>query len=276
MKIKSYKVKSIAEFYYRAYDDMMNANEVGPRGLKTKEIIAPEILLTNPKNRLAYNKDRRFGLKFAITEALLLFSSTNKVKYVSHYNKTLKNFSDDGQTLYGSYGLRIADNIEKVVEKLKRDESSRQAVLTILQNNDPFVETKDVPCTLSLQFLIRDNKLNMIVNMRSNDIMWGIPYDMFMFSVLQEAIANTLEIGLGWYIHRPASLHLYEKHYSLFEKVASDFANVEVKSFEQIDIYDMKMYANTFLKQVDCDEEITVVDYIYKDIKNSKGCKDVF
>lgn len=265
--MEMYKVNSIAEFYADIYDDMLNAPEIGVRGLETKEIIAPQILLTNPKNRLAINKDRRFSLKFAITEALLLFQYGNEVKYPARYNETMRQFSDDGVTLFGSYGKRIANRIPKVIDKLKADKKSRQAVLTILQKDDPFTETKDIPCTLTIQFLIRDDKLNMIVNMRSNDIMWGLPYDMFMFSVLQEVIASTLNIELGWYLHRPASLHLYKRHYKLFEEVADKFENQEINAFKHLKYNTLKALSDKFIEQVDANEEETIVDDIFRHIK---------
>lgn len=265
--MEMYKVNSIAEFYADIYNDMLNAPEVGVRGFETKEIIAPQILLLNPRNRIAYNEERKFSTKFAITEALLLFQSGNEVKYPARYNETMRQFTDDGVTLFGSYGRRIANNIPKVIDKLKADKKSRQAVLTILQKDDPFVDTKDIPCTLTIQFLIRDDKLNMIVNMRSNDIMWGLPYDMFMFSVLQEVIASTLNIELGWYLHRPASLHLYKRHYELFEKVANKFESKEVIAFKYLKYNTIKAISDRFIEQVDNNEEETTVDDIFRLIK---------
>jgi thymidylate synthase len=102
--------------------------------------------------------------------------------------------------------------------------------LPILRIEDVIKETKDIPCTLNLQFLLRDNKLNMIVNMRSNDIIWGLPYDLFVFTNMQEVVANTLGVELGWYLHRPGSLHLYKKHYDLFKEVGNNFSNVRIKN----------------------------------------------
>lgn len=226
--MKTYACNSLAEFYKDIYSDMMHAPEISPKGVKTKELIAPQILLTNPRNRLAYHKDRKFSTKYAIAESLLLFDSTNKLEYFSEFNKNMNNFSDDGYTLNGSYGHRIANNIPRMIYHLDKDIATRQAVLPILGKDDVFKKTKDTPCTLNIQVLVRDNKLNMIVNMRSNDIIWGLPYDIFMFTTLQEIIANTLGLELGWYLHRPGSLHLYETHYKLFENVAFEFINKEV------------------------------------------------
>lgn len=226
--MKTYKGNSLAEIYKSLYNDMLNAKEISPRGMKTKEIICPQILLTDPRSRLAYNKNRKFSLKYALVESLLLFDNTNELKYFSACNKNIHNFSDDGEHLYGSYGYRIAEYIPEIIEKLKFDNNSRQIVLPILRIEDVVKDTKDVPCTLNLQLIIRDGKLNMITNMRSNDIIWGLPYDIYTFTTLQEVIANTLKIELGWYMHRPTSLHLYERHYDLFKEVANDFTPVKI------------------------------------------------
>lgn len=64
---------------------------------------------------------------------------------------------------------------------------------------------------VSMQFLIREGKLNLIVCMRSNDIYLGFPYDIFNFSMFQEYIAGKLGVKLGEYIHVVGSLHYYKK-----------------------------------------------------------------
>ena len=51
----------------------------------------------------------------------------------------------------------------------------------------------------------------MFTNMRSNDAYWGLPHDVFTFTMLQEIIARTLGVELGTYKHAVGSLHLYDK-----------------------------------------------------------------
>jgi thymidylate synthase len=70
--------------------------------------------------------------------------------------------------------------------------------------------------------LAREGRLHLIVQMRSNDVVWGLPYDIFLFTMLQEMLALRLGLGLGVYIHSVGSLHLYEKHFKLAENVLSD------------------------------------------------------
>lgn len=223
--MKIYTSDSLAGLYKEFQKDLMDAKELSPRGMKTKEILCPQLVITNPRNRLALHPERKFSIKYALTESLLLFDNTNELKYFSAMNDNIANFSDDGEHLYGSYGYRISDSIVGIIEKLKEDNDTRQAVLPILRIEDVLKKTKDIPCTISLQLIIRDNKLNMICNMRSNDVIWGLPYDVFMFTMLQEVIANELGIDVGWYCHRPVSFHLYENFYDLFESTIHDLKN---------------------------------------------------
>ena len=58
--------------------------------------------------------------------------------------------------------------------------------------------------------MLRDGKLHLIVYMRSNDVIWGLPHDVFCFTMLQEIVARELEADLGLYRHMVGSLHLYE------------------------------------------------------------------
>ena len=94
---------------------------------------------------------------------------------------------------------------------LKADPNTRQAVIHIKDASNE--QTKDLPCTLTLQFLIRGGKLNLIANMRSNDIWLGFPYDAFSFTCLQMKMAMELGVEVGFYIHMAGSMHLYKRNF---------------------------------------------------------------
>lgn len=142
---------------------------------------------------------------------------------ITFYNKRYSQFSDNGVDLYGAYGKRIFNEInnqwENIIKKLQEDSESRQAVISIFEPKDLTVVSKDIPCTCHIQYFIRKNKLNCIVTMRSNDIIWGTPYDVFNFTMIQEILANVLNVELGEYLHFVGSLHIYERHYNLGKKV---------------------------------------------------------
>lgn len=66
--------------------------------------------------------------------------------------------------------------------------------------------------------------------MRSNDIIWGLPYDIFMFTNLQQVIANTLNLKLGWYEHNPTSMHVYSNHYNMLKEMSNTCEPIETNN----------------------------------------------
>jgi thymidylate synthase len=127
----------------------------------------------------------------------------------------MKKFSDDGRVLYGAYGPRIHEQLGYVLRVLANDPTSRQAVMTIWRNNPP--ASKDIPCTLSVQFLIRNNKLYCFDTMRSSDLWLGWPYDVFSFSMLSLYIVLLLREGRGMKLKlgelwiTAGSQHIYDR-----------------------------------------------------------------
>lgn len=228
-----YHVESVNEAYKVISKELLNAKTVSPRGQATKEIIAPQIIIADPKQRLMFSDQRKFNLVHALNESIMLFSNSDRVEHIAEFNKAMGNYSDDGVTMYGSYGKRISGYIMGIIDKLRADPDSRQAVLQIFASEDNIRKTKDVPCTSTLQFLLRDGKLDMITTMRSNDFIFGFQFDVVMFTMLQETIANTLGVALGSYVHQPGSLHVYEKYpvfngYEMLEDMGTTGQSVSV------------------------------------------------
>ena len=67
----------------------------------------------------------------------------------------------------------------------------------------------DTPCTCAVHFHIVDNKLDMSVMMRSNDLWYGFPNDQYCFSKLQKMVADDVDISIGKYYHFVTNLHIY-------------------------------------------------------------------
>jgi hypothetical protein len=83
--------------------------------------------------------------------------------------------------------------------------------------------TKDVPCTLSMQYTIRNGALEAGVCMRSSDAWLGLPYDLFNFCMLQRAVAGELKVRPGSLTLFIGSSHLYERNL----EAAARIINVE-------------------------------------------------
>jgi thymidylate synthase len=100
--------------------------------------------------------------------------------------------------------------LDKVVAILKNKPDSRKAAISIYDGKEIIKYRKDTPCTYAVQFTIIDNRLNMSVYMRSNDIWYGFCNDQYQFASLQEMVAERLSIDVGWYYHHAHNLHLYK------------------------------------------------------------------
>jgi thymidylate synthase len=109
----------------------------------------------------------------------------------------------------------FVDQLDGVVLTLRSRPDSRQAVVSLWNDGDLPHAVKgdkgDLPCTLSLQFLVRWNRLHLVATMRSNDVWLGLPYDVFAFTALQRVVAARLDLRPGLYRHQVASMHLYER-----------------------------------------------------------------
>uniref|UniRef100_A0A6H1ZGD7 Putative thymidylate synthase n=1 Tax=viral metagenome TaxID=1070528 RepID=A0A6H1ZGD7_9ZZZZ len=198
-------------FKKSAFHLKLDGQLVNPRGLPCRETICPQLILTDPSKCLITLKERKLNYAYAIIEKLMYASFKSDPEVICYYNPNMKRFiNKETDQFDGAYGLRIkqGDQLFWCYEKLKEDPDTRQAVITIHDHQD-CRETLDPACTLSLQFLIRDNKLHMICGMRSNDLLFGTCLDIQAFCFLQEVMACWLEVEIGSYIHQPASLHYY-------------------------------------------------------------------
>ncbi|MCU4759618.1 thymidylate synthase [Bacillus cereus] len=203
--------------------------EISPRGLKTREIMGSTLVLENPRTRILQNKIRNISLPFAIGEWLWCMQKSNLLDIIQYYAPSYYKYSDDGKTLHGAYGPRILEKLPGIITILKKDRESRRGVCPVFLDSDVNRDSKDIPCTTNLHFLIRNNKLDLIVHMRSNDIYLGLPYDVFNFTMIQEYCANLLDIELGTYTHMVNSIHVYENQYEKIHTIASNSPSKEIE-----------------------------------------------
>ena len=101
---------------------------------------------------------------------------------------------------------------------LKANPKTRQATVSIYDGKEISNGTYqyDTPCTYAIQFTILNDKLNMCVTMRSNDLWYGFCNDQYCFSQLQIMVAEKLAIPVGTYYHFAHNLHLYN---NIIEKI---------------------------------------------------------
>lgn len=198
---------------------------VQPRGMNTLEVRHNSVAfdLTCP---VIVAPPRKLSYRFMAAEALWILSGDKSVDGIAPYNKNIAQFSDDGLTFFGAYGPPIHDQIGYVVQSLLDDRDTRQAVLTIWRPNPP--KSRDIPCTVSIAFNIRNGRLNAHVFMRSSDSWLGVPYDFFNFAMLayrvgasyNERVDNPVDVVTpGSVFWTAVSSHLYERDFERAKEV---------------------------------------------------------
>ncbi|NHA68638.1 thymidylate synthase [Phycicoccus flavus] len=193
----------------------------GERTLPTKgpalDTWAASLRLTNPRARLSRTEGR--GRLFsALGELCWYLSGSNDTDHIAHYIRAYRKCDEAGK-VHGGYGPRLFDadgsgQVDYVIKALRANPWTRKAVIQLFDRSDVAAPHEDVPCTCTLQFLIREGRLHLITYMRSNDAWLGLPHDIFCFTMLQELVAVSTGYPLGEYQHFVGSLHLYEANFS--------------------------------------------------------------
>jgi thymidylate synthase len=201
-----------------------NGTAVAPRGMPTRELLGASFQLLDPSDALPTGVGRQLNPGIAAVEALQLIAGETYPDLMIQIAPNFAQFTeiDRGGHLHfhGAYGPRAGWQTTKVIDKLKSDASSRQAVITMWEPHfDNETGHLDYPCTIGLHFMLRDDKLNLHTTMRSNDVWWGLTYDAFQFTQLQGAVANALGVPIGTYFHTANSLHLYERDFAKVDQL---------------------------------------------------------
>lgn len=180
------------------------------------EVINAITVIEDPTRSLVNSGIRKLANRYAIGEMIWYMSGNNNLSEIQKYTNNWNRMSDDGKTVNSNYGWCIKkkfgfDQWEFIRNMLFKDPNSRQAVIHIKTADSK--PSRDVNCTVCLQFLIRNNKLYLTTYMRSNDLWMGFPYDVFQFMNMQVLMAMELGVELGSYTHIAGSLHLYTRDF---------------------------------------------------------------
>ena len=195
--------------------------QINPTKGPARELSGVLLEVTNPRARISRTETR--GKPYScLGELCWYLAKTRDLQFIEYYIKQYR-LCADGDQVYGGYGPRLFDwkklnQLDNVIELFRRKPSSRQAVVQLFDALDLIGEHKDIPCTCTLQFMIREDGLHMLTSMRSNDAFWGLPHDVFCFTMLREIVARTLSVEVGVYKHVVGSLHLYEKSMAATER----------------------------------------------------------
>ena len=218
--------------FTKTFIDIINhinneGNESQPRDLKVREVLLADFQV-DPNFPIADFPDRKFNWKYLAGELVWYLHRDSNIDYISDYSKFWGGLTNPNTNEVNSNYGNLVINDEQfswVIESLKSDPSSRQAIMFFNQPKFQFEGNKDFVCTMYSNFFIRNNTLMMKVQMRSNDIFYGLTFDAPFFSFLLQSVYHILlkdmpELKLGYYFHYADNLHFYERHFELAESMA--------------------------------------------------------
>jgi thymidylate synthase len=209
---------------------------VSPRGLKVLEVENFSYELP-PYARFANFEPRNLSLSYIKKEFLWYLRGDLYDTTICEHARIWKPLVVKGKlnSNYGHYAF-VRGAFDWCSSELVHDKDSRRASIPILAIEHLRMETKDMPCTAYLNFRIRENRLNMSVRMRSQDLVFGLGNDAPAFSFIHEMLFVELlpwypELELGSYHHVADSAHIYERHFELLERLVDpsvQFDEIEV------------------------------------------------
>jgi thymidylate synthase len=222
--------------FNNAFKDIIsNIEENGtveqPRDLKVKELTVQQFVFDS-NSPFADFENRSFNFKYFAGELVWYLNQDRDVKYISNFSKFWSHitnpYTNEINSNYGS--LLFGEQLEWVTKSLMLDKNTRQAIAFLNQPKFQFAGNKDFVCTMYLNFWIRDNKLHMKVQMRSNDIFYGLTFDAPFFSFVHQHVRLWLlqkypELELGDYHHCVDNIHFYERHFDLANNILSESDN---------------------------------------------------
>lgn len=218
---------------------LTHGRHAGPRGQTTLELMPVTIVLEDTADTIPDGIGReKLTPAIAAVEALQNVAGFAAPEIMSEitsfFPKPTGKYADHVET----YGPRMRDQLPDVVDLLRRDLETREAVVAVWRPGDVTGGQAHNLCTTTVQFLCRGGRLDLHVNMRSNDAWWGLCYDLFQFAQVQQTVARCLGVPAGRYFHNAASMHLYERHWEAASKLHPAERGHEGQRVEGLGIHD--------------------------------------
>tara|TARA_R110000803_G_scaffold130334_2_gene197673 strand:- start:937 stop:1578 length:642 start_codon:yes stop_codon:yes gene_type:complete len=199
-----------------AYNYFLNEiRSVGINFAGTRALFNIGFTLMEPLENHIENKERDWNLRYAEAEWRWYGEGDPSIKALGDiYGKIppiWERMADENGNVNSNYGWQMLrnDQLNKVVQMLNEKPDTRQATISIYDGKEIDKYATDTPCTYAVQFTILNDKLNMCVTMRSNDLWYGFCNDQYCFSELQRYVAMRTDKEVGEYYHFAHNLHLY-------------------------------------------------------------------
>ena len=137
-------------------------------------------------------------------------------------------WADENGSIGKAYGYQLGvkhqykegmmDQVDRVLYDLKNNPSSRRIMTNIYVHQD-LHEMGLYPCAYSMTFNVTGNKLNAILNQRSNDMLVANGWNVCQYAVLVHLIARSTGFEVGEFVHVIADAHVYDRHVPIVKEV---------------------------------------------------------
>ena len=170
---------------------------------------------------------RRTYLRSAVDELLWIWQKkSNRVIELSSH--VWDSWADENGTIGKAYGYQLGvkyrfpegmfDQVDRVLFDLKHNPASRR-ILTSLYNFNDLHEMALYPCAYSMTFNVSGNRLNAILNQRSQDMLTANNWNVVQYAVLVHLFAQVSGLEAGELVHVIADCHIYDRHVPLVERM---------------------------------------------------------
>ena len=170
---------------------------------------------------------RRTAIKTAVDEMLWIWQKkSNNIKDLKGH--IWDEWADETGSIGKAYGYQMGikykfgqgemDQVDNVIWQLKNQPQSRR-IMTNIYNFADLSEMHLEPCAYSMTFNVTGNKLNGILNQRSQDILAANNWNVVQYAVLIHMLAQACDLVPGELVHVIADAHIYDKHIPLIEEL---------------------------------------------------------
>ena len=170
---------------------------------------------------------RRTYWKSAVDELLWIWQKkSNNIKDLRGH--IWDSWADETGSIGKAYGYQLGikhqypegefDQVDRVLYDLKHDPASRR-IMTNIYNHADLHEMGLYPCAYSMTFNVSGNKLNAILNQRSQDMLTASNWNVVQYAVLVHMIAQVSGLEAGELVHVIADAHIYDRHVALVKKL---------------------------------------------------------
>ncbi|MBO4235561.1 MAG: thymidylate synthase [Firmicutes bacterium] len=172
---------------------------------------------------------RKTAIKTATDELLWIWQrKSNNIKDLNGH--IWDEWADETGSIGKAYGYQMAkkykfaqgemDQVDNVIWQLKNQPQSRR-IMTNIYNFDDLSEMNLEPCAYSMTFNVTGNKLNGILNQRSQDILAANNWNVVQYSILLMMLAQVTGLTPGEFVHVIADAHIYDRHVPLIRELIS-------------------------------------------------------